>query len=76
MPASSAARFVEGAKDSKPPPRMPGTQQTMIQAQRCVVRRTPKPTIRVAAIEMRPEGVFRRAAIGGAKPKFWMSVAE
>lgn len=32
--------------------------------------------MRELAIETRPEGVFKRAAMGGVKPKFRIRVAE
>ena len=55
---------------------MPGMQASAIHAHRLEVYLMPKPTIRELAIETRPDGVFRRAAIGGVKPKFRIRVAE
>jgi hypothetical protein len=45
-------------------------------SQRCEVRRTPKPTMRVLAMETTPDGVLSRAVAFGEYPKFLISVAE
>lgn len=55
---------------------MPGTQQATSQAHLFEVWRTPKPTIRVEAMETIPPGILRRAAFGLEKPKPAMRVAE
>ena len=68
--------LLRGAKDRRPPPRMPGMQHAMIHAHRLEVKRMPKPTTRALVMETMPEGILRRAAIGGLKPRFRMMVAE
>lgn len=65
-----------GRKDIRPPPIMPGMLHMKIQAQRWEAWRIPMPTRRVNAMLTIPDGVFRRAACGGGKPKFLMSVEE
>lgn len=55
---------------------MPGMLHMKIQAQRWEAWRIPMPTRRVNAMLTIPDGVFRRAACGGGKPKFLMSVEE
>ena len=44
---------------------MPGMQQATYQIHRFDVRRTPNPTARELMMETGPDGVFRRAAMGG-----------
>jgi hypothetical protein len=48
----------------------------MNHSQRCEVRRTPKPTMRVLAIDTTPDGVLSKAVAFGEYPKFLISVAE